>query len=93
MAARVALLAAVTLLNCNVGGWRTLIVASKGKGNVVLRPNKAHQYPLNPSMQPQAPQAEVDADDFVLLPLALHVLLKFLPTEIRNDFASRVALR
>jgi hypothetical protein len=49
-----------------VGGWRTLIVASKGKGNVVLRPNKAHQYPLNPSMQPQAPQAEVDAADIAI---------------------------
>jgi uncharacterized membrane protein YkvA (DUF1232 family) len=32
-------------------------------------------------------------DDFVLLPLVLHVLLKLLPTEIRNDFASRAALR
>jgi hypothetical protein len=49
-----------------VWGWRTLIVASKGKGNVVLRPNKAHRYPLNPSMQPQAPQAEVDAADIAI---------------------------
>jgi uncharacterized membrane protein YkvA (DUF1232 family) len=32
-------------------------------------------------------------DDFVLLPLVLHALLKFLPLEIRNDFASRAALR
>jgi len=32
-------------------------------------------------------------DDFVLLPLALHALLKFLPIAIRNDFASRAALR
>jgi hypothetical protein len=49
-----------------VGGWRTLIVASKGKGNVVLRPNKTHQYPANPSMQPQAPRAEVDAADIAI---------------------------
>ena len=28
-------------------------------------------------------------DDFVLLPLTLHVLLKFLPLEIRAGFASR----
>jgi uncharacterized membrane protein YkvA (DUF1232 family) len=26
-------------------------------------------------------------DDFVLLPLVLHLLLKFLPTEIRHGFA------
>jgi uncharacterized membrane protein YkvA (DUF1232 family) len=28
-------------------------------------------------------------DDFVLLPLVLHLLLKFLPTEIRHGFAQR----
>jgi uncharacterized membrane protein YkvA (DUF1232 family) len=32
-------------------------------------------------------------DDFVLLPLALHLLLKFLPLEIRAGFAARTALR
>jgi uncharacterized membrane protein YkvA (DUF1232 family) len=29
-------------------------------------------------------------DDFVLLPLVLHLLLRFLPTEIRHGFAQRV---
>jgi uncharacterized membrane protein YkvA (DUF1232 family) len=28
-------------------------------------------------------------DDFALLPLVLHLLLKFLPTEIRHGFAQR----
>jgi uncharacterized membrane protein YkvA (DUF1232 family) len=28
-------------------------------------------------------------NDFVLLPLVLHLLLKFLPTEIRHGFAQR----
>jgi len=28
-------------------------------------------------------------DDFVVLPLVLHLLLKFLPTEIRHGFAQR----
>jgi uncharacterized membrane protein YkvA (DUF1232 family) len=31
-------------------------------------------------------------DDFVLLPLALHVLLRFLPLEIRAGFAARARL-
>jgi uncharacterized membrane protein YkvA (DUF1232 family) len=32
-------------------------------------------------------------DDFVLLPLVLHALLKFLPMEIRDGFAPRSTLR
>jgi hypothetical protein len=44
-----------------VRGWRTLIVSSKGKGDVLMRLNKSHQYPLNPSMQSKASRAEVDA--------------------------------
>ena len=31
-------------------------------------------------------------DDFVLLPLALHLLLRFLPQEIRAGFAARARL-
>ena len=30
-------------------------------------------------------------DDFVVLPLVLHLLLKFLPTEIRHGFAQRAS--
>ncbi|MGA2191318.1 MAG: hypothetical protein ABSH33_22615 [Steroidobacteraceae bacterium] len=43
-----------------VRGWRTLIVFSKGKGDVALHLNKSRQYPLNPSTQPKASHAEMD---------------------------------
>jgi hypothetical protein len=49
-----------------VRGWRTLIVFSKGKGNVALRLNKLFQYPTNPSIQPKASRAEVDAADIAI---------------------------
>ena len=41
-------------------GWRTLIVVSKGKGDVLMRFGGA-RYPLNPSIQPNATPAEVSA--------------------------------
>jgi hypothetical protein len=50
----------------SVRGWRTLIVSSKGKGDVALRLNKSFQYPANPSMQPKASSAEVDAADIAI---------------------------
>ncbi len=46
-----------------VRGWRTLIVFSKGKGDVALRVNKSLQYPLNPSLQPKVSGAELEAAD------------------------------
>lgn len=49
-----------------VRGWRTLIVSSKGKGDVALRLNKSLQYPGNPSMQPKASRAKVDAADLAI---------------------------
>jgi hypothetical protein len=49
-----------------VRGWRTLIVYSKGKGDVALRLNKSLRYPLNPSVQPKASRAEVDAADIAI---------------------------
>jgi hypothetical protein len=49
-----------------VRGWRTLIVFSKGKGDVELRLNESLKYPLNPSMQPKASHAEVDASNVVI---------------------------
>jgi hypothetical protein len=41
-------------------GWRSLIVFSKGKGDVVMRFTAA-RYPGNPSVQPKASRQEVDA--------------------------------
>lgn len=41
-----------------VKGWRTLIVMSNGKGDVVMRFN-GKRYPRNPSMQPLATTAQV----------------------------------
>jgi hypothetical protein len=49
-----------------VHGWRTLIVYSKGKGDVSMRFNKSLRYPLNPSTQPKASGAEVDAADIAI---------------------------
>jgi hypothetical protein len=42
-------------------GWRSLIVFSKGKGDVVMHFTEAARYPGNPSMQPKASREEVDA--------------------------------
>jgi len=41
-------------------GWRTLIVFSKGKGDVLM-PFNGTRYPLNPSTQPKATPAQVRA--------------------------------
>ena len=49
-----------------VHGWRTLIVSSKGKGDVVLRLNKSLKYPLNPSIQPKVSAAELNAADIAI---------------------------
>jgi hypothetical protein len=46
-------------------GWKTLIVYSKGRGNVLLRFN-GNRYPLNPSMQPIATKEQVEASTTVL---------------------------
>ena len=43
-------------------GWRSLIVYSKGKGDVVLR-FSATRYPADPSVQPHVPQSELEAAD------------------------------
>jgi hypothetical protein len=44
-----------------VRGWRSLIVFSKGKGEVVMRFTEAARYPGNPSVQPKASRQEVEA--------------------------------
>jgi len=44
-----------------VRGWRSLVVLSKGKGDVVMRFTEAARYPGNPSVQPKASRSEVDA--------------------------------
>ncbi|HEY6618614.1 MAG TPA: hypothetical protein VIY68_03630 [Steroidobacteraceae bacterium] len=49
-----------------VHGWRTLIVYSKGKGNVLMRLTESRRYPLNPSMQRKASRAEVDAAEIAI---------------------------
>lgn len=41
-------------------GWRTLIVYSRGKGDVLMRFD-GKRYPLNPSTQPKATPAQVSA--------------------------------
>jgi hypothetical protein len=48
-------------------GWRTLIVFSKGKGDVTMHFN-GKRYPLNPSLQPKAAPAEVSAAQVVIGP-------------------------
>jgi hypothetical protein len=48
-----------------VHGWKTLIVYSKGKGDVLMRFNGA-RYPLNPSLQPKATSAQVGAAQVVI---------------------------
>jgi hypothetical protein len=49
-----------------VRGWRSLIVFSKGKGDVVMRFTEAARYPGNPSVQPKASRSEVDAASFAI---------------------------
>jgi hypothetical protein len=44
----------------SVDGWRSLIVYSKGKGEVVLKFSGTH-YPANPSMQPKVDRLELEA--------------------------------
>jgi len=46
-------------------GWRTLIVFSKGKGDVLMRFD-GRRYPLNPSMQPKATAGQVSAAKVVM---------------------------
>ncbi|SHM50061.1 hypothetical protein [Rhodanobacter sp. OK091] len=46
-------------------GWKTLIVYSKGRGNVLLRFDGS-RYPLNPSMQPLATKRQVEASTMAL---------------------------
>jgi len=46
-------------------GWKTLIVYSKGKGDVLMRFN-GERYPLNSSMQPKATPAQVEAAQIVI---------------------------
>jgi hypothetical protein len=48
-----------------VQGWRTLIVFSKGKGDVLMRFNGT-RYPLNPSIQPKATPTQVNAAQVVM---------------------------
>lgn len=46
-------------------GWKTLIVYSKGKGDVLMRFN-GKRYPLNPSSQPKATPEQVHAAHIVM---------------------------
>jgi uncharacterized protein YecT (DUF1311 family) len=46
-------------------GWKTLVVYTKGIGDVVMPFNGA-KYPSNPSMQPKATKAQVSAAEVVL---------------------------
>jgi hypothetical protein len=46
-------------------GWKTLIVYSKGRGNVLLRFDGS-RYPLNSSMQPLATKRQVEASTMAL---------------------------
>ncbi len=46
-------------------GWKTLIVYSKGKGDVLMRFD-GKRYPLTPSMQPKATTPQVDAAQIVM---------------------------
>ena len=46
-------------------GWKTLIVYSKGKGDVLMRFD-GKRYPLNPSIQPKATSAQLEAAQVVI---------------------------
>jgi hypothetical protein len=48
-----------------VGGWKTLIVSARGVGDVLM-PFDGTGYPLNPSKQPKATSAQVNAATVVL---------------------------
>jgi hypothetical protein len=47
------------------GGWKTLIVYSKGRSDVLMRFN-GKRYPLNPSSQPKATPEQVHAAHIVM---------------------------
>ena len=47
-------------------GWRTLIVATKGVGNALMRFNGT-RYPSNPTMQPKASQNQITAAETLSL--------------------------
>lgn len=49
----------------NTQGWKTLIVHSKGKGDVLMQFNGTH-YPLNPSLQSKATTGQVEAAEVLL---------------------------
>ena len=49
----------------NTQGWKTLIVHSKGKGDVLMQFNGTH-YPLNPSLQSKATTGQVEAAELLL---------------------------
>ncbi len=53
--------APIRVLRKTTHGWRSLIVYSKKRGNVLIRFNGDVRYPGNPSMQPKASQADVNA--------------------------------
>ena len=55
----------VRVLSETAHGWRSLIVNSTGKGDVVLRFNGTG-YPSNPSLEPQASTAQIAASRLVL---------------------------
>ena len=46
-------------------GWKTLIVYSKGRGDVLMRFN-SKRYPLNPSTQPKATPTQVRVAQIVM---------------------------
>ena len=49
----------------NTQGWKTLIVYSKGRGDVLMQFNGTH-YPLNPSLQSKARTGQVEAAEVLL---------------------------
>ena len=49
----------------NTEGWKTLIVHSKGRGDVMMQFNGTH-YPLNPSLQSKATTGQVEAAEVLL---------------------------
>jgi hypothetical protein len=55
----------IRILPEKVRGWYTLVVYSKGRGDVLMRFDGT-RYPLNPSRQPKASQAQVRAARVVL---------------------------
>ena len=50
----------ISVLPEESSNWKTLIVYSKGKGNVLMR-FSGTGYPLNPSLQPEATPEQVKA--------------------------------